>query len=37
VTIARGGNTVFGNQAIGIHTLSGDSSVSAYVATVPGP
>jgi hypothetical protein len=31
------GNTVIGDQAIGIYQLSGDSAVYAYVATVPEP
>ena len=31
------GNTVIGNQAIGIYTLPGDTAVYAYVATVPEP
>jgi hypothetical protein len=31
------GNTVIGNQAIGVYTLPSDSTVYAYVATVPEP
>ncbi|MEX0687122.1 MAG: hypothetical protein WD072_00460 [Pirellulales bacterium] len=31
------GNTVIGNQAIGIYLLPSDSTVYAYVATVPEP
>jgi hypothetical protein len=31
------GNTVIGDQAIGIYTLPSDSTVYAYVATVPEP
>lgn len=31
------GNTVIGDQAIGIYMLSGTSAVNAYVATVPEP
>jgi len=31
------GNTVIGNRAIGIYTLPSDSTVYAYVATVPEP
>ena len=34
---ATTGNTVIGDQAIGIYQLAGDSAVYAYVATVPEP